>query len=455
VLTKVRFLSDRLFTGTLARMTLGGTAPREVLEGVRQADWSPDGTELAIIRTWNGKDRLEYPIGTVLYETAGYLTDPRVSSRGDRIALFEHQRRWDDRGSVVVFDGAGKRTLLSDGYWGEQGLAWSGDEVLFTASTLGVAQTLYGVDLSGHRRVALASAGSLTMHDIARTGHWLVTRDDRHTGICVKAPGSGSERDLSWLDWSDGGYLSGDGRMLLFTNASASSGPNYAVCLRTSEGGPVVRLGEGSALGLSPDGKWALTIVSAPPQVVLYPTGPGEARRLERGPLAFYQFASWFPDGRSVLVCGNEAGKSARCYQQTVSGGPPRPITPDAAARARAWASPDGLRILYNTADGSWFMKTTAGGTAEPVPGLSAGDGVIRWSADGRSIYVDNASELPFRIERLDLASGRRVVLHRVAPADRTGIFDGSARGLADDEQSYAYSYQRMTSHLFVVEGAR
>ena len=136
VLTNARYIGHRLFIGTLARVSLGGTAPRELLEEVRQADWSPDGSELAIIRSAGGKDRLEYPIGKVLYETAGYLSDLRVSPRGDRIAVFEHPSPWDDRGSVIVVDRAGKRTTLSGEYWAEEGLAWSraGDEILFTAS---------------------------------------------------------------------------------------------------------------------------------------------------------------------------------------------------------------------------------------------------------------------------------------------------------------------------------
>ncbi len=202
VLTNAHYIAHRLYIGTLARVSLGSTAPREILEEIRQADWSPDGSELAIIRMADGKDRLEFPIGKVLYETAGYLSDLRVSPRGDRIALFEHPAQWDDRGSVIVVDRAGKRTFLSGDYWGEEGLAWSrtGDEVLFTASTAGQAQTLYGVDLSGHGRVALSSAGGLTMHDVSRTGRWLVTRDDILSEISVLAPGASAERDLSWLD---------------------------------------------------------------------------------------------------------------------------------------------------------------------------------------------------------------------------------------------------------------
>ena len=455
VLTNARFMVHRLCTGTLARVSLGGTAPREILEDVRQADWSPDGSELAIIRVANDRDRLEYPIGKVLYETAGYLSDLRVSPRGDRIALFEHPRRWDDRGSVMVVDRAGRRTVLSGGYWGEEGLSWSrtGDEVLFTASTGGSAQILYGVDLSGHRRVALTSAGGLTMHDVSRAGHWLVTRDDGVSGMSGLAPGASAECDLSWLDNSTRPFLSRDGSILLFGDESVAAGPNYQVCLRRTDGGPVVRLGEGDVWGLSPDGKWALAIVYTPPQLVIYPTGPGEPRRLPRGNLEAYQFAAWFPDGKSVLVVGNEAGKASRCYAQDLAGGLPGPVTADAAARG--WVSPDGLQMVYATPAGSYFIQRVDGGTARAVPGLTTDDQFIRWSMDGRSVYAYRASDVPFRLERVDLASGRRELIREVAPADKTGVLYSSWATLTDDTRSYAYDYTRMTSQLFVAEGVR
>ena len=113
VLVRAEFLRHRLFQGTLARVPLGGGAPREVLDSVREADWSPDGTELAIIHDVSGRDRLEFPIGTVLYEGSGYLSDPRVSPDGRHVAFAEHPFRWDDRGTVKIVDRAGKATAVT------------------------------------------------------------------------------------------------------------------------------------------------------------------------------------------------------------------------------------------------------------------------------------------------------------------------------------------------------
>jgi hypothetical protein len=89
------------------------------------------------------------------------------------------------------------------------------------------------------------------------------------------------------------------------------------------------------------------------------------------------------------------------------------------------------------------------------VPSLTPDDQIIRWSVDGRSLYVFRPANVPFRLERLDLASGHRVLVREVAPADRAGVLNGWGAALADDARFYAYSYARMTSQLFVVEGAR
>src|SRR5207249_5723932 len=102
--------------GTLARVSVaGGAAPREVLEDVRWADWGPDGT-LAIVREAQGKTRLEFPIGKVLYETTGYVTHPRVSPSGDAVAFLDHPARVDDSGSAAIVDRSGARKRLSPLY---------------------------------------------------------------------------------------------------------------------------------------------------------------------------------------------------------------------------------------------------------------------------------------------------------------------------------------------------
>ena len=451
VLLNARYVWYGLFTGTLARMPLGGGAPREVQEGVRQADWSPDGSQLAIIREAGGKDRLEYPIGNVLREVSGYMSDLRFSPRGDRIAYFEHPRKWDDRGSVNIVDLAGHNTVLSDGYWSERGLAWSpsGDEILFSASLSGGSFIVYGVTPSGNRRVAYQSPGGLNIQDVSRDGRWLASRLDFRYAAMVHTPTDAQDRDLSWLNTSHARAISQDGKTLLFAETALSS--NYAVCLRQTNGSPVVRLGEGWPADLSADGKWVLAVVqSQPPQLVIYPTGPGESQQLLRGNIENYTSAQWFRDGKSVLFCGNEHGKGTRFYVQDVSGGTPRPVSPEGTRDGRL--SADGNLVLARGPEGKYSLYPLAGGDPRPVSGLTDTDILAQWSPDGRSVLAYRRAEVPCRLDRVDLATGHRTLFKEFAPTDRTGLLSMRELFVTDDLHSLAYTAYYQVSSLFVSE---
>jgi len=450
VLVRARYLRYRLFTGTLARMPLDGGVPREIQEGVRQADWSPDGSQLAIIREVGGRDRLEYPIGHVLRE-ASFMTDVRFSPKGDEIAYFEHPRKWDDRGSVNIVDLAGKNTVVSDGYWSARGLAWSpdGKEILFSASQSGGSYIVYAVTRDGRRRIAYQAPGGLTMQDVGRDGRWLVTRGDFRYAAMIHSPNTAEDRDLSWLGTSHARALSKDGRTLLF--AETSLGANYVACLRKTDGSPVLRLGDGWPADLSADGKWVLAVVqSTPPKLVIYPTGAGETRPLERGQIETYSSAQWSLDGKSVLFSGNEPGKSSRFYIQEVGGGPARPVTPE-GTRVGILSS-DGRFVLAQGPDGNYFEYPIAGGDPRPIPGLTEADVLAPWNADKRSLLAYRPAEIPTRLERVDLATGKRTLFKEVAPGDRKGLLSMQDFFVTDDLRSYAYTAYYQVSSLFASE---
>jgi eukaryotic-like serine/threonine-protein kinase len=456
VLTRARFISHSLFSGTLARMPLEGAAPREIRDDVREADWNPEGTDLVIVRDVGGTDRLEYPPGKVLATTGGYFSNPRFSRRGDRIAFFDHPVRFDDRGAVAVVDLAGKKTVLSDGYWGLEGLAWSpsGDEVLYSGGTAYNNFRIYGVDLAGRRRVALQSAGGLTVQDVRADGKWIATRDDFLRTMQVLLPGWPAEREMSWLDLSGPVAFSADQRTLLFGEESGILGANYSTCIRQTDGADVVRLGEGTAQDLSPDGKWALaTIPTKPAVLVLYPTGAGEPRRLDSGTVVSSELGQFFPDGRRVLVSGSEEGRAARCWVQDLAGGKPRPVTPEGTTDC--YPSPDGQRILARKLGEGLVVYPVERDEPRAVPGSGPSDAVIRWGRDGRSALVFTLGEVPARIVRLDLATGKRELFRTIGPAELTGVTAIFPVVISVDETAQAYTCRRMISNLFQVEGAR
>jgi Tol biopolymer transport system component len=446
--------------GTLARMPVDGGAPRDILEDVQEADWSPDGTKLAVVRWVNGRNRLEYPVGTVLYETAGYLSHPRISPKGDLVAFMDHQLQGDNRGWVAVVDLNGKKTVLSGEWGGEEGLAWSpvGDEVWFTANKGGEADALYAVTLSGRERLVLRVTSHLMLHDISRDGRVLLTSYNDSQNIISQAPGETKERDLSWLDHGRPTDLSPDGKTIVITHDGEGAGVNYAVYLRQTDGSPAVRLGDGALGRLSPDGKWALTVLFTPPQLMLLPTGAGEPRTLERGLIEQYSGAtSWFPDGKRIIFQGREPGHNWRYYLQIVEGGPPRPITPEGTSGTLQgiFISPDSSLVIASDAQHQRSFYPVEGGTPQPISHLESADEILGWSSDGHSLYLAQTQEMPIRVYRFDPAMGRRELLKEVSPADPAGIFAPNNIFLTPDGKGCVYSVRRMLSDLYVVEGLK
>src|SRR5713226_1827401 len=334
-------------TGTLGRVPLGGGAPREVLENVQRADWSPDGTNFAVVREFGGQSRLEYPIGKVLYQTGGWLSHPRVSPKGDMVAFIEHPVRRDDAGFIAVIDHSGKKKTLSTGWETAWGLGWSpnGTEIWFSSTRLGYGRYLSAVNLSGKERLLAREPGTLTLQDVARDGRVLITRDVPRVGMVGMTAGSSKERDLSWLDWSAPKELSADGKRLLFTESGEAGGENYSTYLRGTDGSPAIRLGDGLSFALSPDQSWVLSGLPQPPvQFYLLPTGAGESKQLTHDNINRL-WARWFPDGKRVLFSANEPDKGVRLYIQDINGGQAKAITGEGVNGSLVAISPDGKLV--------------------------------------------------------------------------------------------------------------
>jgi len=455
ILVQPSFVQHGAFVGTLAQAPMAGGAPRPILEGVREADWAPDGQSFLVVREIDGKDRIEYPAGKVLFETGGYVNYVRFSPKGDRIAFLEHPGKWDDRGNVSVVDLAGRKTTLLKDSPGEEGLAWSRDglEVMASISAENTAYELCAVSLSGRARTPLRIAGSFVILDVSTGGSWLGTRSDLTFGVRALPPGSTGEVDLSLSDSTFSGSVSEDGGSLLFWDADA--GPRYTVMLRSTAGSPPVRLGEGVGAQLSPDGHWALAYVATTPyELLAYPTGAGAQRRLPSGPISTYNWAMWFPDGRSVLSCGSEPGRADRCYAQEFPAGSPRAVTPEGTR----WGvvSPDGRGVLAQSVlEGAWVLYPLDGGAPRRLPFLARQDRVIRWSGDGRSVFVFQESRVPTPVERVALDTGRRELLRNLSPPDLTSVMKIQDVSLSADGAAHAYTVNVWRSQLFLVEGAR
>jgi Tol biopolymer transport system component len=451
-----RFTTGWMRSGTLARAPLSGGVPRQVLSDVQDADWSPDGQGLAVARTVSGRYRLEYPAGKVLYETETWLSSPRFSRDGKRIAFIDHPSFGDDRGRVAVVDLSGQVRFLTEAFPSTAGLAWSpsDDEIWVSVCPIGSRHSLYGVDLQARTRVVDAAPGDISVADVSASGKALVVRNDGRRGIVGTRPGDETERDLSWLDWSRPGDLSRDGRWVLFEEEGQGAGPNYSVYLRNTDGSPAVRLGDGAAAALSDDGQWAATFsLGETDRIDFVPRGAGEARTLRLPGFAILT-VRWFPDGRRLLVAASEKGHLQRQYVMEGEGGTPKPITPEGAGYAGA-ITPDGASVAAAINGGPLQIFPVGGGEPRPIAGSLSGDFPVMWSQDGRSLFVFTRTPPGVRVDRLEPASGRRTPWKTLMPADKAGLVDTAFVFLSADARTYVYSYRRFLSTLFLVDGLR
>ena len=442
--------------GMLARVSMDGGAPRDILDDVTAADWSADGGDFAVVRNVGGRMRLEYPIGQVVHEEVA-ISDPRISPDGKHVAFLSHPRIGDDRGSVVIVDRRGRQTTVADGWSSAAGLAWGPDgrEVWFTASRTGAENALHAVGLAGTVRLLATVPGRLTLQDVAADGRALVARHEVYSEMLAQAPGETAERDLSWHDHSRVADISADGRALLFSETGEAGGTRYGVYLRPMDGSPAVRLGDGRAVALSPDGKWALAIPLDPPaRLVLLPTGAGQARTIISPDIAQYQWATFFPDGKRLLVMGNEPGSDMRLFELDLDGRKARPITPPGVGTFAHTLTPDGQRIIASdrafTAVG---IYPVAGGPPVPLTGLQPQDIPLGWSADGR-VMLGRPTPGGFTVSLLDPATGTQRVVKELKP-DQTGVVRVTAGVLTADGRAYAYNVLKSLSSLYVVSGLR
>lgn len=443
--------------GTLARVPMLGAAPRPVADDVLAADWAPDGSELAVVRWAGSRKRLEYPVGKVLYETAGWISHPRIAADGTRIAFIDHPVDGDDRGTVAVLDvRTGARRALGGEWSGVQGLAWSpaGDEVFFSAYDGATPQSVYAADMEGVTRQLLTAPTGLFLQDVARDGRLLVASQTRSVQVLARLPGETQPRDLSWLSYSFANDVSADGRKVLLECAGDSCGETYTALVRGTDGAPAVRLGEGSARELSPDGSQALAIVyGSHRRIVLYPLGAGQARTIDVGALAV-ETASWRPNGRGLVALAGEPGHGKRGYTVDLAGGSWIPFTPEGVgAGHRIPVSPAGDVAAMFDHDGSLALFPLAGGPPTIVRGTQPGDEAVRFSGDGRGLFVSRHA-VPLQVYRIDLASGRRDLWSELPSADPAGLQAAFPAAIVSaDGRTVVGTYTRRLNKLYVVTG--
>jgi len=448
--------------GTLARVPGVGGTPREVTENVEWADWSDRG-ELLVVVGRETKRTLEYPPGKTLFQTSGWISNPRFSHRGDRIAFLHHPLFGDDMGEVMVVDLQGRTKTLTRQLPTSVGLAWVPEdrEIWFTSGEASW-DTLEAVDLQGRSREVYRAPSNIRLADVASDGSVLLTSEFSRVDLVHVDP-DGRQRFLSWNDVTINlASLSRDGKLLFATydwRPPTEGFQQPLAMLRKTDGSPPQVLGEGLAQDLSPDGRWTLVQGVDGRGLSALPTGPGQPRGFDIGQLRITA-ARWLPDGQRVLVIGRTPPPSS-CGLFLVGAdrsGPRQisetPLCPDQTLHL-LFVSPDGQTAATVDADNRPILISVSAGTVRQIPGLDPGAKPRGWAGDSQLWFTQNSDRLPAQAKlfRVDVASGRMLESRTIGPIELTGSGNINQVVISPDGRELAFTFTRHLGYLYILKG--
>lgn len=426
--------------GTLARVPLnGGGAPRQLLENVQGADWTPDGKDL-VVSHWTGTEwRIEFLSGKVIAHSEHPLFRPRISPDGQSVMFFK------DNGSsseLFFWDSAdGKVTQAPQNDYGD--LAWASDSKHFysTKQTNGGGHELVLMDRQGGQTSVITSTAGLPIHDVAPDGSLLLEQELTDQGILFKGADN-QERNLSWLDGSSVNDFSADGNWILFTETADGGGPNGSVYLRKTDGSPATRLGDGLGSALSPDGKWVAALTrNAPSRLLLLPTGPGSSRTLTPPDLSVHG-TLWNSDNLHIGLAATKKDGSIGYYIVDSQSGVMNQIKENEGKLE--FVSPD-FNLEIRLLNGRFTMNNDKTGEVTELRGLPGKASIIQFSSDLKSLYYFLHEEFPPNIYRYDIATSKTALWKAINLTDPSIIRVDDIL-ITPDGKSYVYSFVRVLS---------
>jgi len=437
-------------TGTLAVVPLSGGVPRELVEDVFLADWSPDGSRLAIARKKGLETVIEYPIGEVLYTTTKSLwLSMRVSPSGEQIAFVETNEAADSYDLKVISVWGNETTLLHLGEGTFAGLVWAGErEILAGLDQSGSGDTgrIVGIDMGGRTRTLLSLPIWTSVWDRRPDGSLLVSQSKGTSDLIFASSSEPSGTNLGWLTDSVLDDMSEDGEWLLFHDTANTY-------LRVTDGSPVVRLARGTFGTISPD--WRTAVLRASEhEIGIVPMKAGQARTVSVGDLVLEPHPRILSDGTTLLFgAAGDDGKD-RLYVTDTKGTKPRPISGPIEALGWTVTSPDEKEVAVSDPVNGLQIFRLDGTPSRKIAGLERDDGVFAWSTDGKSLYVAKDGDVPLRVEQLDLDTGEKTLWRTLAPHDLVGVYWAGNLAVSRDARFWAYQVNRNTAdELWQVKG--
>jgi hypothetical protein len=241
---------------------------------------------------------------------------------------------------------------------------------------------------------------------------------------------------------------------MLFEEQLAAGNGIYTIHLRKTDGGPAMRLAEGRARAISPDGKWVLASAMQPKEeLILMPTGAGDMRTIRCPGLESITWWSYFPDGERILLWGKQSGDSVRLFVRNLDDEALLPISPEGVRMPFA-ISPDGQRVAaIGPSDKIEIYSTDGSMHSSKLTSARPGERPIQWRPDGRALYIYEGQGARAKVWLIEIESGTREHVQDLCPADPAGVIDIGPVLMPRTGGGIAYGYRRLLMELYLVEG--
>ncbi len=436
--------------GLLSQVNLSGGSPRPIENNVTGACWNPNGSQFAVAKYSNGKSRLEYPPGKVLYESADLIDRIEISPDANFIAFVLHPS-FAINGHVLIVDLQGK-VINDSGEYYPTGISWmqGTNEVWFTSAPLegGGGSEMHALDVHGSKR-QLGTFTSAVLKDISVDGRMLMDFVDTRVIANAQRLSQPGEKSLTWLDNSEVEDISSDGtKVLIHERGDGSDSPSGTIYVANMDGSAGTRLAPGAAIEFSPDEKFVLGERGS--DIILVPTGTGTVKTFKASDKTELTSYGFFPDNKHLLISSRTGTGLPEFYSMDLSGNKLR--LPIEALEDRLLISPDGDSMLIMSGDEAYQIYSLSNGKSVPFNGIESGELPIRWSRDAKSIFVRTLFSIPAKVYKVEVSSGKRSLFKEITVSDPAGFVAFTSIIISDDEQAYAYSYRRGLGALFLIE---
>jgi dipeptidyl aminopeptidase/acylaminoacyl peptidase len=199
-------------------------------------------------------------------------------------------------------------------------------------------------------------------------------------------------------------------------------------------------------------------LYTTPPRLLLLPTGAGQPKPLDTGSLLVHR-ATFSPDGKQVLLVASE-GREHFYYSLPLSGGSPRRIAPTGVITrdfSRDLITPDGKLLARIGRDNHAVLLSLESGEERPASGIEQNERLVRWSSDGRTLFVYRRNESKIAFTRVDPYSGKREPWKEIVISeDPVGLRgEGAPIQMSADGRAIFWGYQRYSDELYLVEGLK